>query len=195
MDKKVKRIMIGLFLILLILLIVVLIILQNQKVDSKAVKRDLSYINNNEWNDEIHPNGMPKLVSLYRGKLTAQNMGKSMYYFATDVLPTYYDELKDAKEQKILSFYNTNAKLIAKETGIENEQDFETLIENIRKLNAEHLVLESFRIDKDKIEPSSKSTEAILYITYQGNDEIGFNLKIYSALRNEISSLVYSVMK
>lgn len=190
MDKRVKKTMICLFGILAILVAVLWISLRKDSTTERV-----EYINNNEWNQEVYPEGMPKLVRAYQGKLTAQNMGKSIYYFTTDTIPKYYSKLKNANDSEIFSYYNANSRLILIETGINDQQDFKELIASIQVLNSDELTFDSFRIDKDNIEAFGKYTETTLYITYQKNVEIGFNVKIYNTQQKEASSLVYTALK
>lgn len=193
MNRKIKNIIIV-FILFLIILILLLIFLQNQKNKMDKIEEKLAYINSDEWNDETYPNGMPKLFRTYKGKLTAQNMGKSIYYFTTEVIPSYYSKLKEGTNDEISSYYQSNSGIIEIDTGINNKQDFQQLILSIQKLQANELILDSFKIDKDNIKSSGNYTDAILYITYEESDEIGFNVRIYNNLKENSSSLVYTAL-
>ncbi len=193
MCDKVKKVMIFLV-IFLIILIVFLIFLQIENNKKSKVEEKLEYINSDEWNDEVYPRGMPQLFRMYKGKLTAQTMGKSIYYFTTEFVPEYYKQLKDATKDKISSYYNANSEIIAKNTGIENEQDFQNLVVSIQCLSSDTLTLDSFRIDKENIKVSNQCTETILYITYKENTEIGFNVRINNRMERNESSLLYTAI-
>lgn len=194
MNKKIKHIMFFLVILLLILFFL-LIFVKRKNNRIEKIEEKLQYINNDEWNNEIYPDGMPKLFRSYSGELTAQNMGKSIYFFTMEIIPKYYAELKNANDKEILSYYNANVEIIARETGIEKKQNFQDLIVNVQKLNAKELIFSSFRIDKNSIQSSNQYTEATLYITYQENEEIGFSMKINASTKEKSNSIIYTALE
>ena len=193
MNKKIKNIII-LLTILLVVLIIFLIFFQKKKFQSSEVR--LEDIKNDKWNDEVvYPDGMPKLFRNYSGEMNAINIGKSMYYVTTIVIPKYYTSLKTATDTQVSEYYNQNLKEIMIDIGINDEQDFKKFIATIQNLTTNKLTLNSFRIDKDKIDKKSSYTKTTLYITYEGNDEIGFNVKICNSVKKDTSSLIYTALE
>lgn len=194
MEKKIKKMLILLGILLCILVLGWIgYYLKNR--DVIEAKQNLKYINDsNQWNREEvrYPERASSIKNVYEGELTIKDIGKSMYYFTTEVIPKYYNELKGADENAILEYYAKNSEIIAIDTGIDNEEDFDNLIQIIQKLNSENLTLDSFTIDKDKTKAKSSYTETILYITYKDNEEIGFRIKIYNQIKKDASTLIYS---
>lgn len=194
MEKKIKKMLILLGILLCILVLGWIgYYLKNR--DVIEAKQNLKYINDsNQWNREEvrYPERASSIKNVYEGELTIKDIGKSMYYFTTEVIPKYYNELKGADENAILEYYAKNSEIIAIDTGIDNEEDFGNLIQMIQKLNSENLTLDSFIIDKNKTKAKSSYTETILYITYKDNEEIGFRIKIYNQIKKDASTLIYS---
>lgn len=193
MNKKIRSIII-ISIMVLIVLTGALIYTFYTNVELIESETTLEYIKNDDWNEEAYPDGMPKLYRSYSGSLTAKNMGKSIYYVTTKVIPKYYTELKSATEAEIAEYYNKYAKIINIDIGIGKQQDFVDLIKSIQNLSADELKFESFRIDKEKISKKNSYTEAVLYITYQNNEEIGFNVRIYNSIKQDVSTLTYTAL-
>lgn len=194
MEKKIKKMLILLGILLCILVLGwICYYIKNQ--DVIQAKKNLEYINDSkQWNREEvrYPERASSIKNVYEGELTIKDIGKSMYYFVTEVIPKYYNELKGADKNAILEYYAKNSEIIAIDTGIDNEEDFGSLIQVIQKLNSESLTLDAFTVDKDNTKAKSSYTETILYITYEDNKEIGFRVKIYNQIKKDASTLIYS---
>lgn len=194
MKEKIKRILILLGIVLCVLILGwICYYIKNQ--DVIEAKQNLEYINDsNQWNREEvrYPERASSIKNIYEGELTIKDIGKSMYYFTTEVIPKYYNQLKDADENAVLEYYAVNSKIIAIDTGIDNEEDFSSLIKVVQKLNSESLTLDSFMIDKNNTKAKSGYTETILCITYKDNEEIRFRVKIHNQIKKEASTLIYS---
>ena len=196
MGKKIKYIMLILVSLLIVLIMFYILYIYNNREEIKAQK-NLEFINNSEkWDYEVKfPNRASNIKNVYEGDLSIKDIGKSMYYFTTQVLPKYYLQFKNSSEEDIVSYFNENSKIIAIDIGVENQDDFIEIIESIQNLNSGSLTLESFRIDKDFIKAKSDYTETVLYITYQGNEEIGFDVKINNKIKENSSSIEYTALK
>ena len=102
MKLKIKKSKIILLIIIVIILILVLgmilLILNAQPTTAELASEKLAYINDsNQWNDDtVYPDYSAAFGRAYEGNLTIMDIGKSMYYVATEVFPKYYEDLKDA---------------------------------------------------------------------------------------------------
>ena len=78
-DKKQILKNIIVLLIISVILITILLIMNFMSQESKSRKK-LYYINSEEWNNELYPEGMSKLFRYYSGELKSKNIGKSIAY-------------------------------------------------------------------------------------------------------------------
>ena len=193
-KSKVKNILIVLFVMLIILVIMLLILLNQSSSTNNEALEKLNYINDvDEWDDEtIYPDYAAALGRSYEGDLAIKSMGKSMYYVATEVFPLYYQELKDSSYDEIIQYFEENEKLIYVNLAIGNETTFVKLIQELQDLSGDSIVWSEYRIDLDSIKVGSNYTKAVLYITYENNDEISFNLKINNKVSEDCSTIVYT---
>lgn len=193
--KKSKIITLIIFLIVLIFILAyILLILKAKPKKADLAKEKLAYINDSEqWEDEtVYPDYSAAFGRAYQGDLTIMDIGKSMYYVATEVLPDYYKDLKDATEEEIKEYYNKESESIYINLAIKKETEFVNLIKELQKLSGDTITWESYRIDLDTITIGASYTKAILYITYKGNEEISFNVKANNVILPNCSTVEYS---
>ena len=193
-KSKIKKILIILFVVIVILVALLLILLNKSTEETDIIAEKLDYINNDdEWDDEtIYPDYAAALGRSYEGDWTVKSIGKSMYYVATEVFPEYYQDLKTASESEITQYYEENEENIYINLAIEKESVFIKLIEELQELSGDSITWESFRIDLDSIKVGSSYTKAVLYITYENNEEIAFNIKINNTVSTDCSTIVYT---
>ena len=195
MSVKEKKSKMKIILICIFILVVVLLILIWRKPSNLSIaKEKLEYINNDEqWEEEtVYPEYAAPLKRAYKGELTIKDMGKSMYYVSTEVLPMYYKELKNASNKKIVKYYKKESESISANLGISNQSQFVKLIEKLQTLNGDKITWSSYRIDREKIKTSSDYTKATLYITYDGNKEIALNIQVNNKKSYDISPILYT---
>lgn len=191
-QKKSKK---KIILICIVILVIVLLILIWKRPSNLSIaKEKLKYINNDEqWEEEtVYPEYAAPLKRAYEGELTIKDIGKSMYYVSTEVLPMYYKELKNASNKKIVKYYKKEKESISANLGISNQSQFVKLIEKLQTLNGDTITWNSYRIDENKIKTSSDYTKATLYITYSGNKEISFNIQVSNKKSYDISPILYT---
>lgn len=187
-----KRKIIRLIILLLIILIILLTIFLYIKVKNRPteIEQKFQYINSDEWNGELYPEGMPKLFRSYSGNLTCQNIGKSFNYVVNDVIPNYSKMLKDHDETYIKTYFDENKEDIAMDVGIKNSEDFYNFIEKIKEsIKIDDVEFESFYIDTDSIKQQSNITKTKLCIKYKNCDQLDINIKI-SGNKNQKSSAI-----
>lgn len=188
--------MIKILILIFIILCFVLGVVSFSNKGKNDLLEQLEYINDdNQWNDEEYPYMSYMLFIEYAGNLSAENMVKSMSHVANYVIPKYYKELKNASEAKILKYYNKNYDAIQVDIGINESEDFKDLILSIQSLETDELIFSSYRVNKDEIKTRTGYTETTFYITYEENEEIGFNVKIYNKVKQNSSSLVYTALE
>lgn len=199
MKLKIKKSKIILLIIIVIILILVLgmilLILNAQPTTAELASEKLAYINDsNQWNDDtVYPDYSAAFGRAYEGNLTIMDIGKSMYYVATEVFPKYYEDLKDASREEIEKYYEKESESIYINLAIKNKSKFVNLIKELQKLSGDTISWESYRIDLDSIDTGANYTKAVLYITYQGNDEISVNITANNNVSRDCSTVEYSV--
>lgn len=190
-NKTKSRIMLGIILGI-ILITIISVIYSLSTANLRQARKQLQYIISEEWNNEKYPTGMPELIRNYSGQQKAQNIGKSINYVATKVIPHYNEELKNANEKQISKYFEKNSKIIEIDIGIDKSTDFKDLINEIsQKSTAQKLEFESYYIDENSIKQSNRMTEANLYIKYKGCEEIELGLKIHNEKSKTVSSIEY----
>ena len=152
----------------------------------------LEYIYSDEWNSEPYPLKMNYIIRNYQGNLKAQNMGKSIYYTETVVFPKYYKKLRKASEEKIKNYYTRNAEEIKKDFGIEQEEDFCDLIENLQRLQKRKIEFESSQIESLYVQKKDDRVETVLYVKYKNCVEIGFYLRVLNQPDINYSPIQYT---
>lgn len=199
MKLKIKKSKIILLIIIVIILILVLgmilLILNAQPTTAELASEKLAYINDsNQWNDDtVYPDYSAAFGRAYEGNLTIMDIGKSMYYVATEVFPKYYEDLKDASREEIEKYYEKESESIYINLAIKNKSKFVNLIKELQKLSGDTISWESYRIDLNSIDTGANYTKAVLYITYQGNDEISVNITANNNVSKDCSTVEYSV--
>lgn len=186
-NKIIKKIFI--FCILILAIIILLILINN--INENDIEEKLKYINGTEWNDEIYPEGMPTLFRLYEGKLTSQNIGKSIFYAITEVFPKYNRELKEATNDQIKKYYEKNKSEIFKSIGSVSETEFILLVNEIKSLAIDKYELESFYIDIDSIIIKNGYLKSNLYIKYKNSEEIYVKIQVLNDFKTDTSSVKY----
>lgn len=188
-TKKIEKILVALFIIILILVIAIMYF--DYTDSTKASRKKLEYINSDEWNDEIFPEGMPKFIRNYNGNLTAQNIGKSIYYIVTEAIPEYNIQLRDKNEEQIKEYFNSNKENIALDLGITEENDFIMFMREIKKVRIDTFEIDSFSIDSETIISKSTYTTGDLYIKYKDCNEICFKIRVQKDKQQNISAVKY----
>ena len=196
-ERKKIIILIVILIILIFILTYILLILNAKPTKVDLAKEKLAYINDTtQWEDETrYPDNAAAFGRAYQGNLTIMDIGKSMYYVATEVLPKYYKDLKDSSDKEIEKYYDKESELIYIDLAIKNKTKFMNLIKKLQKLSGDTITWESYRIDLDTITTGADYTKAVLYITYKGNKEIPINITANNKISSNCSTVEYSVDK
>lgn len=194
MNKKIKK-MIILITTILIISILVIIVYCTLNYEKLKAKRQLNYINNSsKWDATIvYPEGAPVLKRTYEGEMTIKDIGKSIHYFTLEVIPKYYENLKNATDEEIKLYFEENKDIILMEIGSDDFKTFKGIIDLLKTLKGEELEFLSYRLDKETVRKNNSSTTANLYITYKENDELGFKIEVKDSLERNKSSVEYSI--
>lgn len=194
---NIKSLLIILFIIILILILLLIVFSIMNSKDLKIAQEKLIYINDSEqWNENtIYPDYAAAFGRAYEGDLTIKDIGKSMYYVATEVLPKYYKDLKSASQEQIEKYYKNNSESIRINLAMTNSTEFSNLVKVLQSLSGDTISWKSYRIDLDTIKTTPNYTKATLYITYSENEEIAFNIIANSKINSNYSTIEYSVSK
>lgn len=190
-NKKIVMTFIIILLIISVILITTLIVIYNSS-DIAEARNKLAYIYNDEWNNEEFPDGMPKFYRSYEGNLSAPNIGKSIYYVVTEVIPNYNQLFKDKNDDEIEKYYDDNVENIALTLGIDSKEDFKDFVKKILEINVNEFNIEEFYIDGESIKSVTAYSKADLHVKYYESDEIILKFKVLKNKLTDKSSIQYS---
>lgn len=187
MEKKLK---ISVFILLGIIgVFCILIIFLGIELTQNTGKENYEYIISDEMKKETKsPEMIHVILSLYKGEVNPKFIAKSNYYFIDSVIPRYQKECKNL--DKAQKYFSDNKEDIYYDTGIEEEQEFLDLIENINKLNKSKI--ESSRFDKKDVIVSDKCLETKLYVKSKKDTEIKFKVTIDNKMNPNTPFIKYS---
>ncbi len=192
MSNKKKVILLAIFLLIILICILSVLLYIKSKDELTISEQKLKYINSDEWNGELYPEGMPNLFRNYSGNLTCQNIGKSFDYVVNVVIPKYAKEFRNFDENEINTYFKTNKDIIALEVGIKNNEDFNKLVSKIKtSIKKDEIEFESFYIEADSIKQRSNVTRTNLCIKYTNCDELVLNVKINGNKISNLSAVEY----
>lgn len=188
-----KRILIIIcFLSILLVICFGILIYYSLMNTTSTSQKKLEYINGEEWQNELYPDGMPALFRSYSGELTCQNIGKSFDYVVNTVIPKYVKDLKQCNEIQVTEYFENNKEIIGLEIGITDKEDFYKLIQKIQtSVKADNVEFEKFYIDSESIDKRSNITKADLYVKYKDCDELVLNIRINGSKISNLSSVQY----
>ncbi len=187
-KSKNKKIILFSIIMMLVLLSCMVIVINIIRLNDPEV--NLEYINSDEMRDEtFSPDMIHIVISKYEGNLNPKAISKSTYYFINTVVQRYLNNCVDEESTK--RYFNSNADSIYIDIGIDSEDEFYELIQEIDKLNGK-LEYENATFKMNEIYVNSNNTEAILYIKYKDNPEISVKTTISNRVYNNRSSIKYS---
>ena len=190
MRNKVQRKIIIAIIILLIALIIVIFQLNKLK-GTRTSKENLEYINSDELEDgTVSPDMIHVVIALYEGELNPKAISKSTYHFINHLVPEYLKKCKN--EERRREYFQRNKEDIYLDIGINKEEEFISLINEINTLSG-NLEFESSRFDKDTLVVKNNRVEAVLYIKYRNNDEINVNVNLYNKVYSNRTSIKFYV--
>lgn len=188
-NKKIVLTIIGLILLILFLILIIKYIYLTD--DLLISKEKLKYINSEEWNNETYPKGMPAFIRAYKGNQSTHNIGKSIYYIVTELIPKYNEKMKELSIEERKEFFEKERELVLINFGIKAERDFMNLVDEILKLDSQNFELESFYINENSIKTIDSATKAVLHIKYKNCKEIKINIKALNTVQIDSSSVIY----
>ncbi len=183
-----KKIIFVTMLILLIILAVLLIVLKN---NIRTPKENLSYINSDEMEEgTFSPDKIHVIIAayVYEGELNPKAISKSTYYFINSIIPEFLKQCTD--DEKTDKYFEKNSENIKINIGITEKEEFEALINEIRKLSGK-LEYENSWFDLDSINRTRHNLETILHIKYKDNPEITVKLTISNKQYRNKTSIKY----
>ncbi len=188
--KKKKNILIVIMIILLIILMIVIVTLNKLKTkNDRTSEENLEYINSDELEEgTISPDMIHVVIALYEGELNPKAISKATYYFINDLVPEYLKKCKN--EEVTRKYFEKNKDNIYLDIGINKEDEFVNLINEIKKLSGK-LEFESSRFDKDSINVKSNHLETVLYIKYKDNEEIAIRMKLLNRVYENKTSIKF----
>lgn len=186
--KKIKKIIILLFVFLLALLIGVVVV-YNNPTDKK-----IRYIYNTEkvGTIDIMPTNVDKLFVNYKGKVPSRSVYKAMDVFVNQLVPKYVLATKNLSKDKISNYFKENHRNIEKELGITEEEKFVSFCDNLNKnLKNNELTLSSYTINPNSVKKFSARTEYVIIVKYNDNQKIAFKLSLQNKVKEEKTPIYY----
>lgn len=169
---------IVIFLILIIILISLLLLMQKVK----ETEQKFEYIYSDSMNDgTFSPKMIHLVIAAYEGDVNPKAITKATYNFITDLIPKYINI--DNDESEIQKYFERNKEAIYLLVGIDNQDDFKNLMQEINKLsyNSE---FEKAEFDRETIKKNINNLTVTLKIKYANQEEISINMRI----NNSVSS-------
>lgn len=196
-KKKMKKIIIIVFIILIILIIFLAIFNNMQSRDTETISEEFRY--SLEPDEEVEKlsddvmiaNNSYKFFSNYFKKIDAKDIQENWDNFTRIVVPKYTQTITSSKEAQ--KYYNSNKYDILVDTGIDNEEDFELLIEKItskytKKLNT----LKSIDIlEESEYDDDDEITSCKMKAIYDDKIEIVFYFNVYDEKDSDGVFIVY----
>lgn len=185
-----NRIMI---LLLILVLAIILIILSIVLIKNDPLYQSIDYIydETNEGEIGLMPLRVDALFTKYKGTTNQRSIYKAMYSFVDEIVPKYYETLKIATNEQIVSYYKENSFYIEKELGIRSVEEFTGFIETIQKLNTEELVLKEYTVNPNTVTRNIGYLEFVLIVKYENNPTIGFKLNILNTANTSKTPIEY----
>lgn len=190
-KRKIIRNLIFCILIIIIALIIILFCIAKIYYSNEDVSK-LRYLNSDKIKDGyvMVPYNINMVYSYYPGDLSLISIEKSMYYFAKEVIPEYREKLSQMSLDEIRAYYEENKYAIGVDTGIDNLEDFTTLVNGIKKLG-NNLEIATYELGGEEPSKTSKYLITRLLIKYKNNKRIIFKVRISKDILKNISSIKY----
>lgn len=194
LNNKLIKILLILFIVLCLILGITVVFLKKELYKNNAVYHQNYIYDDEQWNDEEYPYMGYMLFVNYKGDLSSNNITKSMYYVANELIPKYYLKLKNSSQVDIESFYEKNKNSIVLELGIETAYDFYKIIEKMQNnFSKDNLIFKGYAIEADTIKVKNNYTDAVLQIKYNDDQKIFLNVRIYNSINKKRNPLIYTL--
>ncbi len=192
-EKKIIRMLLILIIIILFLGIVAMVIninnRKNQKNNQESDKKEVIVSLND---DVIIPKNSYLFFGKYvQGEVDSREIYNTIYQFSKSFIPKYYSDLKDASKEEIVNYYEKNKMYINRLFKVDSSEDFVKFITELKKINSSKLALKSIEFVEGGIVKTGNSTIAKLNITYNDNDVISVNFRVYNELQENGGNLIF----
>lgn len=179
---KKKKINPKKIILILLILIIVLLFLLLIRLKARTTKENFEYIYSDEMDENtFSPEMIHLVIAAYEGDVNPKAITKSTYNFITNLIPEYLNKCVDENETQ--KYFERNKESIYLLLGIDNQEGFKNLIQEIKKLSGD-LVFEYAKFDRETIKRNTNNLTVVLKIKYENQEEISVNVKI----DNKISS-------
>lgn len=151
----------------------------------------VNYINDtSRFNSETKTVGnVSEVFSIYKGDMDSIILDKSAYNFANFLIPEYY------KIENVNEYYEKNKKIIEKFTRISTFEEFNKLVQKIKELKGDNLVLEKYMICENSTKDKINAITTVLAVQYKNNDKILFELEITNDVEKNVIPIKYKAIE
>lgn len=178
MNKKTKR---NIFKIAFLLVIIILVVLLVSLLDPKNIaEKRLKSINDESFvsGKSIFPKNLYYALENYTGGIDATTVAKDFENYTQIVIPMYHKKFKNMTTEEIEKYYNKNTKLIFKESGIQNIDEFKNIVFEIAKLDGRKLEYTYSEIIEGTINYNNNQSTGCIKIVYNDSEELYLNFKV-----------------
>lgn len=187
MSKK-RKIIILIIIINLILLIVLSVLFNNKKNNNQ---NNDSKVEDTKENDltVVSPVGMYSFKNRYKGSLSEEFITGKMKKLLSYIISNN-EIINEMDENDIQENYKQNVDKIEL-MGIENIDDYEQLIKNIKKLDNNNLIYEYCSLNISTMKANDEGVTLEYYIKFKDCEEISFDLELKDKYDAENMSLKF----
>lgn len=185
MEKKIKKMLI---LLSIILVIFILIYIFNPLSQAKFRLTDIN--KENKLNESVETvENIHYIMGVYKGELTTQIMTKSYNNLAKNIIPKYFEFCKGLSREELGEYYKKNSDIIFVELGYESFEEFEKFVEKIKIIEADTLEFKSYRILDNSVTKTNNKTKAYIEFVYNNDNKLVFESIISRDLKKKSTSI------
>lgn len=196
-KKQIIRLLFLLIIIILFCTIIVMIFGRPKSNNEQENSNNNVNSNNEEIIETLDEDVIiPKKSYLFfgnyiKGEVESLEIYNTLYSFSSNIIPKFYDDLKDANEQQIYKYYERNSSIINKYMQIDNKESFAKFINKLQKLNADKLEIQTMEFVEDTFLKMGNSTDAKISLNYGNNNVIDVYIKVFKKKQKNNRNVVF----
>lgn len=196
-KKQIIRLLFLLIIIILFCTIIVMIFGRPKSNNEQENSNNNVNSNNEEIIETLDEDVIiPKKSYLFfgnyiKGEVESLEIYNTLYSFSSNIIPKFYDDLKDANEQQIYKYYERNSSIINKYMEIESKENFAKFINELQKLNADKLEIQTMEFVEDTFLKMGNSTDAKISLNYGNNNVLNVYIKVFKKKQKNNRNVVF----
>lgn len=196
-KKQIIRLLFLLIIIILFCTIIVMIFGRPKSNNEQENSNNNVNSNNEEIIETLDEDVIiPKKSYLFfgnyiKGEVESLEIYNTLYSFSSNIIPKFYDDLKYANEQQIYKYYERNSSIINKYMQIESKENFAKFINELQKLNADKLEIQTMEFVEDTFLKMGNSTDAKISLNYGNNNVLNVYIKVFKKKQKNNRNVVF----